>query len=100
VQSEFHFSPDNLHSDTYLGKYMDSRGFVPLRFIANFKRVQLLTQDIDLLRSICMGPDNFDIDFGDFVPRCPGVFRLGLKSGFSKSSLGERSNEWRKQRSQ
>ncbi|KAH8588463.1 hypothetical protein B0O99DRAFT_677424 [Bisporella sp. PMI_857] len=61
---------------------MDSQGFVPLCFVANFKRLQSLTQDIDVLRSTCMESDIIelrrDID---------GVDHIRPKEGWEKMVL-------------
>ncbi|RMD40237.1 hypothetical protein DV735_g4891, partial [Chaetothyriales sp. CBS 134920] len=45
TQFEYYFSIDNLCKDMYLRKNMDSQGWVPLRVIANFKRIKALTED-------------------------------------------------------
>ncbi|KAJ5939517.1 Winged helix-turn-helix transcription repressor DNA-binding [Penicillium verhagenii] len=52
LQLEYYFSVDNMCKDMFLRKQMDSEGFVPLNVIANFKRVQSLTEDFDLLRQV------------------------------------------------
>lgn len=45
-QVEYYFSKDNLVKDTYLRSKMDSdTGFVPISFLATFKRLASLTQD-------------------------------------------------------
>ncbi|RMZ84301.1 hypothetical protein DV738_g528, partial [Chaetothyriales sp. CBS 135597] len=45
TQFEYYFSIDNLCKDMYLRKNMDSQGWVPLRVIANFKRIKALTEE-------------------------------------------------------
>ncbi|KAI1375560.1 hypothetical protein F4677DRAFT_446183 [Hypoxylon crocopeplum] len=52
-QVEYYFSIDNLCKDTYLRKFMDSQGFVPLGVIASFKRMQEIAQDYQLIRIAC-----------------------------------------------
>ncbi|KKZ57977.1 hypothetical protein EMCG_05529 [[Emmonsia] crescens] len=53
MQLEYYFSVDNLCKDLFLRKHMDSQGFVLLSFIAGFKRIKSLTEDMDLLRLVC-----------------------------------------------
>eukprot|EP01135_Chromosphaera_perkinsii_P005453 Nk52_evm2s352 gene=Nk52_evmTU2s352 len=48
-QIEYYFSPGNLVKDIFLRKHMDEQGFVPLSSIANFRRVQSLTSDLDFI---------------------------------------------------
>ncbi|PWY81875.1 hypothetical protein BO70DRAFT_41496 [Aspergillus heteromorphus CBS 117.55] len=52
MQLEYYFSVDNLCKDMFLRKHMDSQGFVGLAFIASFKRIKTLTEDIELLRHV------------------------------------------------
>ncbi|KAF9436144.1 La ribonucleoprotein domain member 1B [Entomortierella beljakovae] len=49
-QIEYYFSIENLCKDVYLRNQMDSEGYVPLTFIANFNRVKNLTTDIDFIK--------------------------------------------------
>ncbi|OTB03061.1 hypothetical protein M426DRAFT_24088 [Hypoxylon sp. CI-4A] len=53
VQLEYYFSIDNLCKDYYLRKFMDSQGFVPLRVVAQFKRMQEIASDYQLIRIAC-----------------------------------------------
>ncbi|KAG5294860.1 La domain family [Histoplasma ohiense] len=53
MQLEYYFSVDNLCKDLFLRKHMDSQGFVLLSFIAGFKRIKSLTEDMDMLRLVC-----------------------------------------------
>ncbi|PYH89438.1 hypothetical protein BO71DRAFT_109284 [Aspergillus ellipticus CBS 707.79] len=52
MQLEYYFSVDNLCKDMFLRKHMDSQGYVGLAFIASFKRIKTLTEDIELLRHV------------------------------------------------
>lgn len=49
-QVEFYFSTNNLVKDTYLRSQMDAQGYLPLSFIAGFKRLQTLTKDIEVIK--------------------------------------------------
>jgi la-related protein 1 len=62
---------------------MDSQGFVPLPFIAGFKRVEALTKDIDILRSVCIESDAIELrrdsDGGDHIRAKKGWENMVLK---------------------
>lgn len=45
TQLEYYFSVNNLCKDMFLRKNMDSQGFVPLRTIAEFRRIKALLAD-------------------------------------------------------
>jgi la-related protein 1 len=79
MQLEYYFSIDNLCKDVFLRKHMDSQGFVFLAFIANFKRIQALTQDFELLRYACQESRIIDIIQGE-----DGVDRLRRNEGWEK----------------
>lgn len=44
---------------------MDSQGFVPLHFIASFKRIKHLTEDMNLIRFACQSLNTIDYMPGD-----------------------------------
>ncbi|KAK1416452.1 hypothetical protein QVD17_32243 [Tagetes erecta] len=48
-QIEYYFSDDNLAKDNYLRSHMDEEGWVPIKLIADFRRVQAMTNDIQVL---------------------------------------------------
>nr|XP_043635167.1 la-related protein 1B-like isoform X2 [Erigeron canadensis] len=48
-QIEYYFSDDNLVKDNFLRSHMDDEGWVPISLIAGFRRVQLLTNDIQMI---------------------------------------------------
>ena len=54
VQMEYYFSVDNLCKDTYLRSNMNSQGFVPLMLVAGFNRIKQLTQDVEMVRYVCL----------------------------------------------
>ncbi|KAF7556614.1 hypothetical protein G7046_g6259 [Stylonectria norvegica] len=60
-QIEYYFSIENLCKDMYLRARMDSQGFVPLHFIAAFKRVRDLSLDLGLVRAVC--EESVEVDF-------------------------------------
>lgn len=60
-QIEYYFSIENLCKDMYLRQRMDSQGFVPLHFIAAFKRMRDLSADLGLIRAVC--EDSTEVDF-------------------------------------
>ncbi|KAL1992367.1 hypothetical protein VTN49DRAFT_4399 [Thermomyces lanuginosus] len=64
MQLDYYFSVDNLCKDMFLRRHMDSQGFVPLTFIANFKRIKNLTEDLDLIRHCCHQARNVEHQLG------------------------------------
>lgn len=50
-QVEYYFSPENLTKDFFLRQHMSAEGWVPLSFIANFKRVKMHTPDLAVIVS-------------------------------------------------
>ncbi|GMI86338.1 La related protein 1c [Hibiscus trionum] len=48
-QIDYYFSNENLIKDTYLRQNMDEQGWVPVKLIAGFKKVSLLTDNIQLI---------------------------------------------------
>ncbi|XP_058777766.1 la-related protein 1C-like isoform X2 [Vicia villosa] len=48
-QIEYYFSNENLVRDTFLRQKMDDQGWVPIKLIAGFKKVMLLTDNIQLI---------------------------------------------------
>lgn len=61
---EYYFSVDNLCKDMFLRKHMDSEGFVFLSVLANFNRIKQLTQDMDLIRYVCLNSAHMEIRTG------------------------------------
>ncbi|PQE11223.1 La domain family protein [Rutstroemia sp. NJR-2017a BVV2] len=79
MQLEYYFSIDNLCKDVYLRKHMDSQGFVFLLFVAKFKRIQSLTQDIELLRYACQQSSAIELIKGE-----DGVDRIRRVDGWEQ----------------
>lgn len=48
-QIDYYFSNENLIKDLYLRKNMDDQGWVPIKLIASFNKVLLLTDNIQLI---------------------------------------------------
>nr|XP_023893711.1 la-related protein 1C [Quercus suber]POE59514.1 la-related protein 1c [Quercus suber] len=48
-QIDYYFSNENLIKDTYLRQNMDDQGWVPIKLIAGFNKVMLLTDNIQLI---------------------------------------------------
>ncbi|KAL0478762.1 LA motif RNA-binding protein [Acrasis kona] len=49
-QVEYYFSRQNLANDPFLVQHMNNQLYVPIDFIANFKLVKNLTEDVSLIR--------------------------------------------------
>ncbi|KAJ0266520.1 La-related protein 1A [Hirschfeldia incana] len=48
-QIEYYFSDVNLQNDKYLISLMDEQGWVPVKNIADFKRVKMMTTDVEFI---------------------------------------------------
>ncbi|KAI9191836.1 hypothetical protein LWI28_014206 [Acer negundo] len=48
-QIDYYFSKENLIKDTYLRQRMDDHGWVPIKLIAGFNKVKLLTNNINFI---------------------------------------------------
>ncbi|KAJ6571838.1 hypothetical protein B0H19DRAFT_935815 [Mycena capillaripes] len=70
-QLEFYLSPDNMATDLYLRKQMDSQGWVPIEMLASFKRVQAKTSDVNLVRDV-LGLSEYAEIRGDWVRSTDG----------------------------
>ncbi|KAL8950307.1 MAG: hypothetical protein Q9222_003651 [Ikaeria aurantiellina] len=64
MQMEYYFSVDNLCKDLYLRKHMDSQGFVFLSVLAKFNRIRQLTQDLELIRAVCLHSPQIEFKTG------------------------------------
>ncbi|CAN1226604.1 La-related protein 1C [Linum perenne] len=49
TQIDYYFSNENLIRDTFLRQNMDEQGWVPIKLIAGFKKVSLLTDNVQLI---------------------------------------------------
>lgn len=65
TQIEYYFSIENLCKDMYLRARMDSQGFVPMHFIAAFKRVRTMSTDIAMVRAVCESSSELDLVVGE-----------------------------------
>lgn len=81
-QIEYYFSIENLCKDMYLRQRMDSQGFVPLHFVAAFKRMQDLSGDINLIRAVC--EESTEVDYIVGEDDCE---RLRRRDGWQKFVL-------------
>lgn len=76
---EYYFSLDNLCKDMFLRKHMDSKGFVFLSVLANFNRIRQLTQDMELIKLVCLNSVNIEIRTGE-----DGIDRLRKNEGWQQ----------------
>lgn len=63
----------------FLRKHMDSQGFVFLSVLANFNRIRQLTQDMELIKLVCLNSVNIEIRTGE-----DGIDRLRKKEGWQQ----------------
>ncbi|KAK0570399.1 hypothetical protein LWI29_000576 [Acer saccharum] len=54
-QIDYYFTKENLVKDIYLRQKMDNEGWVPIKLIAGFNKVKLLTSDIRLISDALQG---------------------------------------------
>ncbi|KAL8808134.1 MAG: hypothetical protein Q9200_004389 [Gallowayella weberi] len=76
---EYYFSVDNLCKDMYLRKHMDSQGFVFLSVLAKFNRIRQLTQDLELVRYVCLNSPQIEFRTGS-----DGHDRLRKRDGWQQ----------------
>ncbi|XP_028774507.1 la-related protein 1B-like [Neltuma alba] len=67
-QVEYYFSFDNLIKDMYLRRQMDEQGWVPVRLIANFRKIKELTDNIQIISEVLQTSTVVEI-LGDKVRR-------------------------------
>ncbi|KAF5454599.1 hypothetical protein F2P56_024251 [Juglans regia] len=67
-QIDYYFSNENLVKDIYLRQNMDDQGWVPIKLIAGFKKVMLLTENIQLILDAVRTSNVLEIQ-GDKVRR-------------------------------
>lgn len=79
MQMEYYFSVDNLCKDLYLRRHMDSQGFVFLSVLAKFNRIRQLTQDLELVRYVCLHSPQIEFRIGS-----DGYDRLRKREGWQQ----------------
>lgn len=77
TQIEYYFSIDNLCKDMFLRRHMDSQGFVFLKFITQFRRMQDLTHDHNLVRVASENSREVELVTGE-----DGLDRLRRREGW------------------
>lgn len=63
----------------FLRKHMDSQGFVFLSVLAKFNRIRQLTQDMELIRHVCLNSPNIEFRQGT-----DGIDRLRKREGWQQ----------------
>ena len=79
MDREYYFSVDNLCKDLFLRKHMDSQGYVFLSVLVKFNRMQSLTQDIELIRWVCLHSTNIELRTA-----ADGIDRLRKRTGWEQ----------------
>lgn len=85
---EYYFSVDNLCKDMFLRKHMDSQGFVFLSVIARFNRIKQLTQEMELIRYVCLNSHNIEFRMG-----ADGLDRLRKREGWQQWVLNKEERD-------
>jgi la-related protein 1 len=60
-QIEYYFSEENLEKDFYLRRKMDSEGYLPIKLIASFQRVQNMTHDYNIVISAILSSQTLQV---------------------------------------
>ncbi|KAL2238521.1 UNVERIFIED_CONTAM: La-related protein 1A [Sesamum indicum] len=60
-QIEYYFSDENLQNDPYLISLMDKQGWVPISFIADFKRVKRMNADIPFILEALQASETIEV---------------------------------------
>jgi la-related protein 1 len=61
---EYYFSEENLLRDFFIRRKMDNEGYLPVKLIASFHRVQALTTDLNLVTAAIR--DSEVLEMNDF----------------------------------
>lgn len=72
----------------FLRKHMDSQGFVFLSVLANFNRIKQLTQEVELIRYVCLNSPNIEFRQGS-----DGVDRLRKREGWQQWILNKEERD-------
>ncbi|KAK1586574.1 hypothetical protein Q3G72_003890 [Acer saccharum] len=96
-QIDYYFSNENLIKDTYLRQNMDEQGWVPIKLIAGFNKVSLLTDNIQLILDALRSSTVVEVQ-GDKIRRRNDWMRwlmphINAQAGaISRSSSGDLNN--------
>lgn len=85
MQMEYYFSLDNLCKDMFLRKHMDSQGYVFLGVLAGFNRIVALTQDVEMIRYVCLNSQKIEFKPGQLW--ADGRDRLRARESWKKFTL-------------
>lgn len=81
---EYYFSVDNLCKDLFLRGQMDSQGFVLLSVLAGFNRIKMLTQEMELIRYVCINSQHIEFRQGR-----DGIDRIRKRDGWQQWVLSK-----------
>lgn len=81
---EYYFSVDNLCKDLFLRGQMDSQGFVFLSVLAGFNRIKMLTQEMELIRYVCINSQHIEFRQGP-----DGIDRIRKRDGWQQWVLSK-----------
>ncbi|KAL0459085.1 UNVERIFIED_CONTAM: La-related protein 1A [Sesamum latifolium] len=84
-QIDYYFSDENLQNDPYLISLMDKQGWVPISFIADFKRVKRMNADIPFILDALQASETIEVQ-GENVRRSNEWSKWIAASVNSKSS--------------
>lgn len=85
---EYYFSVDNLCKDLFLRGQMDSQGFVFLSVLAGFNRIKMLTQEMELIRYVCINSQHIEFRQGR-----DGIDRIRKRDGWQQWVLSKEDRD-------
>lgn len=85
---EYYFSVDNLCKDLFLRGQMDSQGFVFLSVLAGFNRIKMLTQEVELIRYVCINSQHIEFRQG-----LDGIDRIRKRDGWQQWVLSKEDRD-------
>ncbi|XP_023766883.1 la-related protein 1C isoform X2 [Lactuca sativa] len=85
-QIEYYFSNENLVRDIYLRQKMDDQGWVPVNIIASFKKVSILTDNVQLILDVMRTSKAVEVQ-GEKMRRRNEWMKWVLPSSINQDSL-------------
>ncbi|THH19626.1 hypothetical protein EW146_g1601 [Bondarzewia mesenterica] len=93
AQLEYYLSPQNMASDLFLRKQMDSGGWISVPLLASFNRVRQLTMDLRLVRHVLSLSTIVEVaDGGDYVRMGAAQWRRFVLPDASVSVVEKHAN--------
>ncbi|XP_014614163.1 PREDICTED: la-related protein 1B [Polistes canadensis] len=92
-QIEYYFSEENLLRDIYLRRKMNKEGFLPIALIASFRRIQSMTEDLNLVVDSIVKSDKLELTQGYMIRTRIDPLRWPLLDPIGNSTCTDPQNE-------